>query len=159
MPTLNWETARHEFDRDGSLRDLYAFETSDVDWDRFLRALRGWGFPVQFSIDGAPSEMPESARSAFEIRAQAAPLLVVDIGGIRLCCHFFTDEQLELDLDPSEVDSPSRLECLTAFMRRLGQALQRTVVLTPENCPESPFIRYDPRSNEASYHPSLEGAA
>jgi hypothetical protein len=112
---------------------------------------------MQFSVGGERSDLPESARSAFQLRSHSAPLLHIDLGGVGLCCHVFTDEELELDLDPREVDAPERLSQLVCFMRRLGQVLRRPVVLTPENRPEHPVIRYDPTSDETSYNPH-EGA-
>ena len=155
---LEWEAVRSEFEWDGSLRDLYVFETSEADWDRFLAAVRTWAYPTRFSVDGEPNTLPESARTAFQIRGRAVPLLHIDVGGVGVCCHFFTDEELELDLDPREVDGPARLDQLMSFIRRLGQAIQRPVVLTPENCPEHTVIGYDPAADRYSHHPP-RGAA
>ena len=150
---MNWETVKSDFEWDGSLRDLYVFDTSEADWDRFLDSLPTWSYQTRFLIDGEPAPLPDSASRAFEIRQRAVPLLQIDVGGIELCCHFFTDEEIELDLDPREINRSSDLDQLVDLMRRLGQVLHRPFVLTPENQPEFPIIRYDPISNEMAYVP------
>jgi len=155
---VEWEAVRADFQWDGSLRDLYVFGTSDEKWDRFLVALQSWGYPTQFSVEGKPSILPESARSVFQIRNRASPLLRIDVGGVGLCCHFFSEEELELDLDPRDVDGPARLGQLMSFMQKLGQVLQLPVVLTPENRPECAVMTYDPVSDRTS-HRAPGGAA
>ncbi len=45
---VDWEDVRPEFEWDGSLRDLYVFETSQEEWNRFLVALRSWDTPHGF---------------------------------------------------------------------------------------------------------------
>ena len=40
-----------------------------------------------------------------------------------------------------------------SFIRRLGEAIQRPVVLTPENCPEHTVIGYDPAADRYAHHP------
>jgi len=157
---MDWKTVKSDFEWDGSLRDLYVFDTSEAEWDRFLGCLPTWGYHTRFTIDGEPAPLPHSAARAFEIRQRAAPLLQIDIGGILLCCHFFTDQEIELDLDPREITASAKLDQLLQLMRRLGQAVHRPVVLTPENSPELPIIRYNPDSDGTAYIPPPdEGAA
>lgn len=150
---MDWKTVASEFAWDGSLRDMYVFATSLAEWDQFLEALQVWGYATRFSIDGEPAVLPQTATDAFEILQRAMPLLQIDLGGITLCCHFFTDEELELDLDPLEIDSPQKLALLTEFMRQLGRTLQRPVVVTPENSPEISILCYEPNTDRTSYRP------
>lgn len=150
---MEWSKVSAELAWDGFLRDLYVFETSEADWDAFLSALSSWPYDTSFLIDGEPSELPQSAAVAFQIRERAAPLLRINVGGIAVCAHFFAPDELELDIDPREVSDPARLAALSEFMRRLGQVLNRSVVLTHENRPEHLIARYVPSAGEFLYPP------
>lgn len=150
-PRMEWSKVSAELAWDGSLRDLYVFETSESDWDVFLAALSSWPYEASFLVDGEPSELPESAAAAFEIRERAAPLLRVNAAGITVCAHFFAPDELELDIDPREVSDPGSLAALSEFVCRLGQVLDRPVVLTQENRPEHVIARYLPSTGEFIY--------
>ena len=60
---LEWEAVRSEFEWDGSLRDLYVFETSEADWDRFLA-----GF-----VRGRTRRAPQLTASRTHCRNQHEP--------------------------------------------------------------------------------------
>ncbi|MCA9641331.1 MAG: hypothetical protein KC492_11575 [Myxococcales bacterium] len=150
-PDMEWSKVSAQLVWDGSLRDLYVFETSEADWDAFLRALSSWPYETSFLIDGEPSELPPSAGAAFSIRERAAPILRVNVSGITVCAHFFTPDELELDIDPREVSDHEKLAALSQFISRLGQVLDRPVLLTHENRPEHFIARYLPRTGEFAY--------
>ena len=68
---------------------------------------------------------------------------VLFLDAIQLNCHFFNDRDIELDLDPREVTTQVHLDLILAFMGSLGRATSSNVVLTPENAPAFPTIRYE----------------
>ena len=148
---MEWEKVSAELARDGSLRDLYVFETSESDWDILLASLSSWPYEASFLVDGEPVAIPDTAAVAFEIRNRAAPTLRIDVSGISVCAHFFTPDEVEFDIDPREVSDPGSLAALSEFVRRLGQALGRPVVLTHENRPEDVIARYLPRPGAFEY--------
>ena len=53
-----------------------------------------------------------------------------------IACHFFTPDEIELDLDPAEVSSQGAMDSVLRFMGCLGSCLGRDVTLTEENSPE-----------------------
>jgi hypothetical protein len=59
-------------------------------------------------------------------------------------CHFFTEQEIELDLDPREVNSEERLNSLFRFMKVLGKHLGKEVILTLENSPHLVLLRTSP---------------
>ena len=71
---MDWRTVESDFEWDGCLRDLYVLDTSEAEWDRFLGCLPTWGYHAQFTIDGEPPPLPDSAGLAFEIRQRAVRL-------------------------------------------------------------------------------------
>jgi hypothetical protein len=150
---MDWQQAKAEFECDGSLRDLYILNADVEVWQRVIDSLRSSEYPCRYQVDDNDRPLPGSVEDVFKKRQEAGFLLSVDVDGILLNCHFFTEEEVEFDLDPREIDSREKLQALFRFMRRIGQAAGRHVIMTPENrtdivvfqcSPESGAIRHAP---------------
>lgn len=76
--------------------------------------------------------------------------MTVQVGSASVNCHFFVDSELELDIDPREVNSASQHNQLLEFAEQIASALQKPIVLTPENTPESPLLSFQP--GESKWH-------
>jgi hypothetical protein len=150
MGASDWERDQNAFIRDGSLRDLYVLDTTLQDWQRLLDFLRASDYPLRFGWD-EETVLPQEAAELFADRAPAGVLLRVDLGGPGLNCHFFREDEIEFDLDPRAVGGPSAAEAVFSFMRRVGQALNKPVRLTPENMCEAVLFEYEPTSDQVRY--------
>ncbi len=148
---MEWAKVTAELDWDGSLRDIYVLETSESDWGTLLAALSSWPFETSFLVDGVPTQLPQSAVAAFQIRERAAPSRRINISGITVQAHFFTADEIEFDIDPRAISTPASLVALSEFICRLGQALDRPVVLSHENQPDHIIARYLPSTGEFAY--------
>lgn len=148
---LTWEQVKAEFEWDGSLRDLYVWNTSIEDWDRLLNAVRSHSYPVEFLLGGELAALPEKVSDIFAITHDKAAFLGIDVSGLRVHSHFFTLEEIEMDLDPRQFRGQKELDALLTFMRFMGQALNREVIMTPENCPDIAVFIYAPDSDAISY--------
>lgn len=84
---------------------------------------------------------------------EACLLLEVKADAITFNCHFFTLEEVEFDIDPREVLGEAGANTVFSFMRRLGEHLNKEVVLTPENAPELPIFRFCPETAQVEYLP------
>lgn len=129
---------------DGSLRDIYIFNKSLEDWDRFLAVLR-----EKYSIKCEEEKIPDSILEIIPIVRERGFCITVEIGsGIYANCHFFVsiEEQtpIELDLDPREFNSCEGVKCVLDFMSRLGDELGLDVFLTAENAPDIVLLEYKP---------------
>jgi hypothetical protein len=69
-------------------------------------------------------------------------------------CHFFSESEIEFDIDPREVISQAELDILLIFLQQVGNAVHHPVVLTPENGPKHPIISYEPKLGQFRYHES-----
>ena len=150
----NYEEA---FECDGSRRDLYVRSTSLNDWHRFLKFVNSPRYRLSFQIDGAPSRMPSDATLLFS--AGTRPLLQILVAGVTLNCHFFLEDEIELDLDPEEltdVDDGARAAAVLGFMAELGEALRKPVLMTAENAPDAVIFRYDPATEQITYEPASD---
>lgn len=150
---LEWEEVRGAFHPDGSLRDIYVPEADAARWDRFLAALPGWDYALAYLEEGIEAPYPSSFRSLYSRRDEAGPLLAIDLGGVLLLCHFFREDEVELDLDPREVRGEREFRLVMGFMARLGALLGRRVILTEESTPSSVIFSYDPNSQTIRHHP------
>jgi hypothetical protein len=89
----------------------------------------------------------------FQRRNERSVFMTIDIEGIFLNCHFFTEEEIEFDLDPGEVNGEEKLEQLFKFMQLIGALLQKEVILTPENMQEIAIFSYKPGTGKIEFMP------
>lgn len=144
---MDWKEAKSAFVRDGSLRDLYVLDTTVEDWRRLFDFVRSGTYDLRFRHGDDWRPMPEDLDGFFAGQSEWTTLLAVDVDGVLVHAHFFETDQIELDVEPSEVQTPERAASLFAFMRGLGRALGKPVRLTPENCRDYILIEYDPASD------------
>jgi hypothetical protein len=157
--TVSWTDVAPDFVRDGSLRDLYVFETELRDWDVVLALIGARYQPLAFSVDGRAARLPAAAAEAFALRSEATPLLMFQIGGLNVACHFFTPDQIELNLLPEEVNGPERLESVVELLRGLARATRKVAVLTEEGSPGLVILHADPVSGLVVHHPTTDARA
>jgi hypothetical protein len=157
--TVSWTDVAPDFVRDGSLRDIYVFGTGMRDWDVVLAYLRTRYQPLEFSVDGRAAALPTEAADVFALRLEATPLLRFGVGGVDVACHFFTPDQIELDLPSEQVDGPERLASVVEFLRGLAFATSKAAVLTEEGSPNLVILHADPVSGRVVHYPTMDTRA
>ena len=150
---LEWDQVRCEFYQDGSWRDIYVLRTTIEHWQWALDALRSSSFPMGYFRAGVESSLPPSAAEAFPESGRADRLLSVDLHGPIANAHFFTETEIEFDLDPSQVFSQRELDAVLEFMQLLANATGRETILTPENQEHIQVFRVRPNDPNAEYTP------
>jgi hypothetical protein len=148
---ISWSTCREDFRGDGSLRDIYITPATLTDWRTVYSVLRERP-GVEYLVDGVAQALPASVEQALAVRASSSPMLRFRVGRALVVFHFFSDEEIECDFYPNEIESQAELDILLGFVRQLGDTTQKRVVITPENRSEEPFISYEPQSRDFSYH-------
>jgi len=138
---INWTNCSDIFHRDGSLRDLYVLNTTAKDWQVLLSYLVGSEYKLKYTRDGNEELIPNDVESLLMDKAYAHNL-EIDINRIKVNCHFFSEEEIELDVDPKEVTSQSNLNAIVEFMSNVGAALQKDVTLTEENSQDYVWLKY-----------------
>ncbi len=53
---MDWMAYKDAFEWDGSLRDMYVFETNEHDWQRLLTFLRSGLFELDYFVDDNPAQ-------------------------------------------------------------------------------------------------------
>jgi hypothetical protein len=143
MEGMDWKRYKGAFKPDGALRDVYVKDTSAKHWSQFHAFLLSGGYPLRYSRRGESAALPEDFVRLIGHRVQGH-LLTIDLGGVLLNCHFFLEDEIELDFHPEDVTSAEDLGKVFSFMRALGEYLERPVILTPENMDEEVWFRHVP---------------
>ena len=148
---MNWQDYQLDFEFDGSWRDLYVLNTTIYDWQRLIDFLRSSPYLLIYKVDFEETSLPQLVEQVFTKRNEASPLLSINIGSVILNCHFFTEDEIEFDIDPREIVSAVQSEQVFAFMRHVGQLLNKEVILTPENEPRIVIFRFVPSTETLEY--------
>jgi hypothetical protein len=128
--------------RDGSLRDIYVHRTTIADWQWLLDRANSLG--ARYTFDGLAVALP-SAVDIFNDRS-GSHLLHFHFGDVSLHCHFFIADEIEIDVQPQEVQSEEQHRAVFRFVAELATALAKPASITPENSPEAPFAVFLPES-------------
>lgn len=146
-----WETVQGEFYCDGSWRDIYVFGTNRADWQTMLNTLRASPYQVRYFRDRQPADLPQDAADAFPGPDECDRMLSVTFSGVLANCFFFTEDEIEFDIDPREVKGQEELDALFGFMHRLADAVDKEAVLTPENMREIVIFRVRPGRDDVEW--------
>lgn len=150
---LEWNQVGGEFYRDGSWRDIYVLGTGIEHWQLALNALRSSPFPMRYFRAGVECALPSQAAEAFPEPGCADRLLSVDLHGPIANTHFFTETEIEFDLDPGDVRSQHELNSVLHFLHVLANATERETTLTPENQNDIAIFRVRPHDVRVEYRP------
>jgi len=151
---MTWQDHKTAFEPDGSWRDIYISNTNINDWQKVLDYLRESAYDISYRYGyGVPIELPKTVQEVFAIHNEKLVLLTINIGGISVNSHFFTESEIEFDIDPREIDE-IRLARLFDFMQQIGNLLEKEVVLTEENAPHKVIFKYVPDNGTAQLNSS-----
>ncbi|RYD67384.1 MAG: hypothetical protein EOP83_02940 [Verrucomicrobiaceae bacterium] len=138
---MRFEEAREYLYQDGSLRDVYVLKTSDAELNAFLNYVRPLG---DFFLDGERTILPLTYGDVMGASRDARALLQIPVGPGCLNCNFFDSSELELDFGPADYSTSQAWDVLCTFLQGLSNAMQREVIVTPENMPEVAYVRFPP---------------
>ena len=81
-----WDSYREAFECDGSLRDIYVFNTNLNDWQKFFEFLEEKGYECK--LNDRHYTLPLVAQSLFVSPDKESNLLTVNVNEVILCCIF-----------------------------------------------------------------------
>src|SRR4051794_16513063 len=103
---MDWSDIARALEAEGSLCDIYIFDTSLNDWASVWSALLTDPNKLSFTVDGELTTPPLDVAEAFRLGRNHAVCGSYAVGKQRLNCHFFIEEEVEFDLDPRDVCGP-----------------------------------------------------
>lgn len=142
----NWDNINWIFKPDGSLRDIYIQETSLSDWDKVIDVLNS-----EYNLNYF-SENKIDKKEVFEyLQDETGEIqcktVSINIKNVKINCHFFLTEQIEFDIEPSEVKSELEFDNILSFMTTLSSKLKKQITLTGENEVNFPLIKINVNEN------------
>jgi hypothetical protein len=149
---VSWGESASDFEPGDGLRDIYVHGVTAEEWDTAYRFLTA-RYPHVFRRNGVQEDSPDDVHGILGGTHEASMLLALDVQGLQVNCHFFTAEEIELDLDPAEVVDASSFQAVTALLTELGRLLGKRVILTHENTPEALVLEYLPSDDQVRYRP------
>lgn len=79
----------------------------------------------RFLVDANPTPLPQKTESIFSMR-EHQKLLSIWIEEVQLNCHFFVEDEIELDLDPRQISKKS-FDAVLLFLEHVAAILQRSI--------------------------------
>lgn len=152
---MNWEKLKQRvYAWDDSWRDIYVHGTSPGDWDQWAQFVN-----QHYRIDWYNGKtQKDEVQIDFEVikafwsgdtdLSSTAKVFLND--RLQVNAHFFEPGTLENDIDPRDFKSLADHGTLMNYMKGVSELLNKTVTLTPENCPEIKLIIVDGTAVEIS---------
>ncbi len=145
---MDWEFYKQAFVWDGSYREICVFDTQLDDWQRLLDLLNSSNYEVDLldKVQETYVPLPNEADAFFVASDQQFYLLEVNIGGNTPCvlhCRFRDEAEIVFYFLPLDVTGETALLHIFDFMIKLGNAVQKDVILTVENVRDWALFRFD----------------
>lgn len=139
---ISYSDVRDEMTPDGSLRDVYLFNTSASVVRSYCEFVQSAEWPSTLQRGDKALGSISEAGDLWDPEQQRV-LLTVDVAGARVNSHFFTPNEIELDFDPREV-TESNWAAIQDFLEFSSQQTARNAFLTLENSPECGILYMTP---------------
>lgn len=134
---MNWKKEQEEiYFRDGSFRDIVIENTSIVDWNSLVCFLNeNYKIKQKFLENGNEENFINfdfvkkywSGDGAYMSNAS------IYLDNIIVNTHFFSDVEIEFDVNPTEINSFEDHQKVVSFIKRLSNLLKKEVFITPED--------------------------
>ena len=142
---MDWNELRNGvYHIDGSWRDIYVLNTTRDDWKKwseYVSASYKVSWYAEDYNDGIASKRIDSWFIDYRWDSEHyVTTASVFLDKVQVNCHFFTESQIENDIDPNEIESLDDHNKVMDYMKSISKLLGKEVVLTEENSEEAIWI-------------------
>ena len=142
----NWKTLKEEiYYEDGSLRDIYVSKTDKTDWESWSKLVNE-NFNVEFYDGLTKKNEPQiNIERVFQFwkdsdRFSDSNNATINLGNVKVKCYFFTEEEIENDIEPREVKTEKDHLTIIGYLKAVAKTLNKDVILTSENLKEDVLL-------------------
>lgn len=124
---------------DGSWRDLYILNTNKEDWIKWVKYVNQHYIVNWYNGKTGIEENQinyDVIKGYLEREHDLCSSVKIFIDKIQINCHFFSESEIENDIDPREINSIEDHKKVLKYMTDLSIILNKEVILTPESEPE-----------------------
>lgn len=114
----------------GALLDIYVFGTTPKDWRAFWDYV-STHYKTTYLEDGRENPLPRFDQITDRHKV-ASISLQIHLSGVRVICHIFLLDRIEMDVLPEDVNTPEKAKSVFEFMLTIARLLDKEVFLTPE---------------------------
>lgn len=132
-----WQSVQSAFHFDGALRDIYICPSSEALWNEFIALVRSSTIRHEFWHGETNLDLPRNFLEVKRLQLTDPTILKLFLPNVvQINCHFFCEEEIEMDIDPREVRDEWAFQSLLDFLKVVSATLRRDVRVTYENSPE-----------------------
>lgn len=147
MCDLSWKSIKENiYYEDGSLRDIYILDASIDDWRNWISFVNQQ-YRVEFYNGQTQQTESEISKKVvfdyFEGKTDLISGATIWLDEISVQCHFFTDQEIENDINPKEIVSIETHNKVVKYLKEISVAVKKRAILTPENGQGLAFIIAD----------------
>jgi hypothetical protein len=134
---MSWEHIKESiYFEDGSLRDIYVLNTTQQDWFKWAEHVNS-KYKVEFY-----NGLKQSIENRINIKiieeywagnSNCLSSARIFIREMIVMCYFFSDLEIENDIQPKEVKSVDDHLALLKYLKEISRLLQKELVLTEES--------------------------
>ena len=133
----SYEAIQPDLKPDGSLRDIYIYQANSGVWNDFLGLVSGSKLNFEFWHGENELPLPNNFEEIKSLQNTDPTTLKIFIeGGIQINCHFFTEDEIEMDVAPKDISEKQNFDSLVSFLRWLSKGLKKSIPFTHENSPD-----------------------
>lgn len=157
MNTIRWDDVKEWFDptQNGTVPDLVVPDTSLADWDALLTLARSQGWHCEYRLDDEPRAMPQPTAHLFVEDPDGAgrSLWIWPTEGPEsLIVRPWAPDEIVGDISLHDIQGQEALDAFCRFLRTVGTALGKQVLLTPEGGADlPPLLVYDSTSDSVTF--------
>jgi hypothetical protein len=146
----NWKNIEWIFEKDGALRDIFVQNATISDWKNVVDLFNSeykltFGTYKDNLTDRIDFSYVETmfADETGELEIKSA---TIDLSGIIVKCYFVLENQIEFDINPTEIKTELEFNKIMDFMESISTKLEKQITLCGENQPEFPLIKIDTKN-------------
>ncbi|MCB9251298.1 MAG: hypothetical protein H6605_02430 [Flavobacteriales bacterium] len=137
---MNWQQLKDKvYYCDGSLRDIYVHNTTKADWQIWAEYVNQ-NYKTTFHIYDTDVRVGKVdlkiVLDYWTGKLDNCSTATVLLDDIQLNTHFFSENEIENDIAPQDINTIADHYKVIKYMVGLSNALNKRVTLTPENTPD-----------------------
>jgi hypothetical protein len=142
VETIRWDDVREWFDpsQNGSAPDVVVPDTTVADWEALFELIRSEGWRWEYELGEERRPLPSAAAKLFEPDPEGLrrSLRVWPDPGLEWIVRPWTPDEVDSDVSLHEIQGQERLDAFCRFLRTLGAALRKPVLMFAEGTHDYP---------------------
>jgi hypothetical protein len=149
VETIRWDDVSEWFDpsQNGSAPDVVVPDTTVADWEALLGLIRSEGWRCEYEVGEERQPLPPSVAELFvsDPEGLVRSLWVWPDPGMEWIIRLWTPAEIVSDVSLHEIQGQERLDAFCRFLRALGAALGKPVLIFAEGTYDDypPMMAYE----------------